>query len=245
MNDDFLKMLGINKASADARISNSLLQGYLDYEGIKNLKNIALVNRTALAKDLLAYTKRQVNGVAFIKEYNAMRESFKPQLKSLQTPEEMQQTTIAQCKKAISDLEETIKKSDASIRKSLEPLRATLDKSLKEAQDPNSKFMANYRKNYPDMIKNAEASNKRELADWEAKYPSNHLIFVKQRLQQFLDETTDIDFGATVYEKKGIKYFTNPAYEKKSSRWKMAFRAGKEVVEPTRSFVQEWITAIR
>lgn len=241
MNDDFLKLLGINKADANTRISNSMLQGYLDYEGIKNLKNIALGNRTALVKNLLAYTKQQVNSDAFIKEYNAMRERFKPQPKAVQTPEEMQQTLIAQRKKSIADIEESIKKSDASTKKALEPLRGTLQKSLKEAEDSNGKAIVNYRKNYPVMVNNSEASYKREITDWEAKYPSNHLLFVKQRLQQFLDETKDVDFSAALYEKKGIKYFSNAAYERKSSYWKMVFRAGKEVVEPARTFVQDWI----
>src|ERR1043165_5438674 len=74
MNDDFLKLLGISKTNANTRIRNSMLQGYLNYEGIKNLKNIALGNRTVLVKDLLVYTKQQVNSAAFIKAYNAMRE---------------------------------------------------------------------------------------------------------------------------------------------------------------------------
>lgn len=91
------------------------------------------------------------------------------------------------------------------------------------------------------MVKDHEMINRRKIADWEAAYPSTHLPFVKQRLQQFLDETNDIDFSAELYEKKGIKYFTNPAYERKSDRWKMAFRAGKEVVEPARNFAREWM----
>lgn len=245
LNDDFLKLLGISKTNADTRISTSMLEGYLAHDGIRNLKKIAVGNRTALTKDLLAYTKQQVNSAAFIKEYNAMRESFKPQPKVLQTPEEMQQALIAQARKGIADLEESIKKSDANTKKALEPLRATVQKSLKDAEDPNGKAMTNYKRNYPAMLQNYEASYKRDLADWEAKYPSNHLYFVKQRMQEFLDQTKDVDFSATLYDKNGIQYFTNRAYESKSNNWKMAFRAGKEVVEPARAFVQEWMAAIK
>jgi hypothetical protein len=64
-------------------------------------------------------------------------------------------------------------------------------------------------------------------------------------LQQFLDETKDIDFSAELVERNGKKYFANKAYEQKSSRWKMAFRAGREVVEPARVFVKQWLTEIK
>ena len=245
LNDDFLKLLGINKANANTRITNSFLQGYLDYDGIKNLKNIATGNRTALTKDLLTYARQYVTSAAFIKEYNAMRESFKPKFEPVKTAEELQQANIAQAKKAVADTEASIQKADASTKKLLEPLLEPARKRLKDAEDPNNKGMANYKKNYPELVKSKEAAYQNQIANWEAQYPGNQLLYVKQRLQQFLDETKDVDFSAALYEKKGIKYFTNPAYERKSNNWKMAFRAGRETVEPARSFVQEWIVTLK
>jgi hypothetical protein len=53
--------------------------------------------------------------------------------------------------------------------------------------------------------------------------PNNHLLFVKN----------------------GKKVFVNRAYESKNNRWKMAFRAGKEVVQPARAFVQQWLGEIK
>ena len=106
-------------------------------------------------------------------------------------------------------------------------------------------MLANYAKNYEGMVKSAEASNKQQVADWEAKYPSNHLLFVKKRLQQFLDETSNIDFSAELVEKNGRKYFVKQEYEHKGNRWKLAYRAGREVIEPARAFVQQWINEIK
>ena len=74
------------------------------------------------------------------------------------------------------------------------------------------------------------------------KYPADQLQYVKQRLHQFMDETEGIDFNAELVEKNGRKYFVKREYENKSNRWKMAFRVGKEVVEPARTIVQQWIT---
>ena len=116
--------------------------------------------------------------------------------------------------------------------------------NLKDAEDPENKYIKAYTKNYEVLQKSIEQSNESMLKDWEARYPSNHLLFVKIRLQQFLDETSDIDFNAVLTEKNGKKFFVNPVYERKSSRWKMAFRAGKEVIEPARAFVQQWINEI-
>jgi hypothetical protein len=245
MADDFLKQLGISKTDANSKITNSLLGGSLDGYGIKNIKNIALGNRTAITKDLLVYTKQYLGSASFIKEYNDLREKNKPVMQVLQTPEEMQKGMIESGKKSVADLEEKAKKADGSMKSTLEKILESARKQLQQAEDPNNKSIANYRKGYPNMVKSRDDIHQQRIAEWETKYPVNHLLFVKQRLQQFMDETKDVDFSAELHEKKGIKYFTNPAYERKSDRWKMVFRAGKEVVEPARAFVQEWMLSIK
>jgi hypothetical protein len=63
--------------------------------------------------------------------------------------------------------------------------------------------------------------------------------------QKFLEETKDIDFAASLRDKGGKKVFTNPNYESKDKQWKMAFRAGKEVIDPARIFVQKWLEEIK
>ncbi|MFT3932544.1 MAG: hypothetical protein QM726_02920 [Chitinophagaceae bacterium] len=243
--EDFLQQLGITKASADEKISNSIFGGYIDQYGLRNAKNIASNNRTAVTKDLLSYTKQYVNSQDFLRQYNQMREDNKPKLATLQTPEEMRSSMIEQYKKSLAETEANYKKADASTKKIFEPIVQTLQQQLKEAQDPNNKMIANYTQNYPETLKSFEASNKRRLEEWQAKYPVNQLLFVKERLKQFIDETSNIDFDAQLTERNGKKYFVNPAYEHKSNRWKLAFRAGKEVVEPARAFVQTWIAEIK
>lgn len=243
--EDFLQQLGISKANADEKITHSLLGGYLDQYGLRNAKNIAIGNRAAVAKELLAYTKQYAGSPAFVKEYNQLRENNKPKPSPIQTPDEMRTGMIDQYKKSIAETEANMKKADASTKSIFEPILATMKQELKNVEDPNNKMIANYRKNYPEMMKSIEAGNKQQLADWEAKYPTNQLLFVKERLQQFMDETEGIDFNAQLIEKNGKKYFVNPAYERKGNRWKMAFRAGKEVVEPARAFVQSWMAEIK
>jgi hypothetical protein len=246
MNGEFLKQLGISKTEADQKITGSILGGYLNQYGIRNAKNIAVGNRAAVTKDLLLYTKQFVNSTTFIKEYNTMRENEKPKTYLIETPEAMRSNQINMLKKSVSETEANIKTADASIKKIFEDVLVSTKQQLKEAEDPNNKTFVNYKKNYPDMLKSAETSNKQRLQEWEAKYPVNQLLFVKKRLQNFLTNTADIDFDAALITKNNKSYFVNPLYEKqKGIYWKMAFRAGKEVVLPAREFVQQWLDEIK
>lgn len=245
INEGFLKQLGISKTEADKKITNSLLGGYLDTYGTKNAKNIALGNRTAVAKDLLNYTKQYVSTAAFKKEYAFLKENNKPTLATVQTPEQMQQSTIEQYKKSVADIEASIKKSDASLKPMFEKILADGKKQLKEAEDPNNKTYVRYSKNYPQLVKDNEQRNSLLLSNWEEKYPANHMFFIKQRLVNFLETTKDIDFAAGLTIKNGKTIFVNPVYERqKGNYWKMAFRAGKEVVEPARAFAEQWLEEI-
>ncbi len=57
MNDDLFKQLGIAKTEANAKITRSILGGYLNTDGVKNIKNIVLGNRSAIITELLMYIK--------------------------------------------------------------------------------------------------------------------------------------------------------------------------------------------
>jgi vacuolar-type H+-ATPase subunit H len=242
---DFLKQLGITKKDADERIVSTILSGSFNEYGLRNAKNIATGNRAAIVKDVLEYSKNYIGSSAFSKAYNEMKQNQKPQLLHLQTPEEMQKELIERSKKSVAEMEASTQKADASLKPMFEKMVADAKKQLKEAEDPDNKMIATYRKNYPQAMKDAQTGNEKLLADWEARYPSNHLLFVKKRMQEFLEETKDIDFSAQLVEKNGKKYFVNKEYESKSNRWKMGFRAGKEAVEAARIYVQQWMKEIQ
>ena len=174
-----------------------------------------------------------------------MRERYKPTEYTPQTPEEMRKEMIENAKNAVVKSEEMLRRSDPSFKTIFEKNVEDSKKALKDAEDPNNKHYMAYTKNYPQAVKNYKASYERTISDWNTKYPSNQLLFVKKRLEEFLNVTKDIDFSAELTERNGKKIFVNQQYELKDSRWKMAFRAGKEVVEPARDFVEKWINEIR
>ena len=242
--DELLKQLGISKTAADEKISRSILGGYIDAYGLKNIRNIAAGNRTALTMELLQYTRKYLESPEFNQQYQALRDSRKPQLQPLQTPEEMQQEIIESAKKSISELETNMKTADESTKEILKGVLETVKKQLKDMEDPKNPAIEGYRSGYPSMLKSRDEMHRRDLAAWEQEYPENSNGYIKLRLQQFMQETSDIDFDAALYEKNGRQYFSNKAYEAKSNRWKMAFRAGKEVVIPSRKFVSEWMNSL-
>lgn len=245
LGDDFLKQLGLTKPGAEEKIRQGILGGSIDTYGVKGIKNIAAGNRTAVANDILVYTKKYVSSADFVKNYNEMRDNYKPKFQKMQTPEEMRAEAVANHKKGIAQMEETIKKADAANKPIFEKVLISAKEELKKAEDPNSKHNAAYAKNYEQGVKQNQQNYDRQIADWEAKYPSNHLLYVKKRLQEFLNETADIDFEAELITKNGKKYFVNRAYESKGNRWKMAFRAGKDVITTARTFAEKWMNEIK
>lgn len=245
MANDFLKQLGITKATADERIDGSLLAGGLNLYGLQNAKNIALGDRKAVMLDILAYTKQRVNSAEFKKQYASLKESNKPEAPNhVQTPEELKQQQIATYKKAVEDVEAMVKNADASNKATFQKMLEDAQKELKSVEDPNNKMYQRYARNYEQLVKDIQAGYEHQLAQWEEKYPANHQLYVKKRLVQFMETTEGIDFSAELTTRNGKKVFVNPDYERKGSWWKMAFRAGKEVVEPARAFVQQWINEI-
>ena len=145
----------------------------------------------------------------------------------------------------IADSEKGLKTANSTMKPVYEKMLAEGQKQLKDAESPDNKYITTYEKNYPQMVKDQETSHQNMIQDWESVYPSDPNQFIKRRLEEFLKVTSDLDFTAELVTKNGKKVFVNPAYENKDSRWKMAFRAGKEVVDPSRAFVQEWIKEIK
>lgn len=243
--DDFMKQLGISKTAADEKISNSILGGSVDIYGLKNAKNILTGNRSQVAKDLLVYTKTYLSSPAFIKDYEELKQNNKPKKDVIKTPAEVKAEYLAAINKMITDSEKGLKTANSTMKPVYEKMLAEGKKQLKAAESPENPQFAAYEKNYPQMVIDLEKRHENLLQDWESVYPTDHNQFIKRRLEDFLNVTSDIDFNAELVTKNGYKVFVKSEYENKDARWKMAFRAGKEVVEPSRAFVQQWLQEIK
>jgi hypothetical protein len=246
MTDDLWKILGITKQAGSEKIKNSFMNEYLDHYGMKNLKNIALNNRAAVAKDLLVFTKQYISSAAFVKNYEQLRSDAKPQepvLKPLRTIEQIQKEEIAKTEKSIKDGEKTIKDMP-DMAKVMQPLMEVLKKTLKEYQDPKNKYFIAIAQGEKYEQENEIKRFREKTKQWEEWYPASANQFIAGKLQKMLDATKDIDYNAELVEKYGKKRFVNSAYEYKNASWKQGYRAGKDVTETARAFAKQWLVEL-
>jgi hypothetical protein len=241
MADDMWKQLGMTKVQGTDGIKNSFINGYLDYYGARNARNIATGNRAGIAKDLLTYTKQYINSPLFKKEYEKFRKDGKPE-----APEYRARHRAAISKDRVEETQEQIKRTEEimkkpDMKKIMEPSYEMLKKNLVELKDTNSKMINNYWMGEQRDYEQSVRSYKERYANWEKNYPENINDIIKARLQKYLDLANTVDFKAELKQVGKKQKFVNPAYEGKSYDWKMIFRAGKEVYEVTKPFAEQWI----
>lgn len=76
----------------------------------------------------------------------------------------------------------------------------------------------------------------------EAAEKKDYKANIKSQLQQFLDESADVDFGAKVVKQaNGREDFESDSYREKSRIWKQCYRIGKPATTAFREVAQEWI----
>ena len=244
MADDIWKQLGMTREQGADGVRQSFLNGYLYYYGARNAKNIALNNRAALAKDLLAYTKQYINSPVFKKEYEQMRKDAVPEEpeNKLRSKEEIRKEKIADTEKSIKKTEEIMKQKD--MVKVMQPTLDLLKKNLQDYKEPNNKYIESVylyeKKENEDRIN----SYQERLANWQKEYPADYRDKIKQRLQKFLELSATVDFDAELKQVGNKKKFVNPVYEAKAYDWKQVYRAGKEVIDPARKFAEQWISEL-
>jgi hypothetical protein len=240
--DDVWTQLGLNKQQGLEKVRRSFFNGYLDYYGVRNAKNIATGNRAAVAKDLLTYTKQYLSSDVFKKAYELDRQDTKPPVpdQKAKTKEEIRAKQIADMEKGIKSTEETIKKMP-EMEKALRPNVDMFAKLLKEYKDPNNKDIEAMYQNELREEQERQRSYEERYAKWEKEYPADVKQLVKTRLQKYLALANTVDFNAELKE-VGKKFkFVNPQYEGKAYDWKQIFRAGKEVYDVAKPFAESWI----
>ena len=246
--NDVWNQLGLSQEKGIESIKQSFLQGYLYSYGAKTAKNIVAGEKAAVAKDLLTYTKQYINSEEFKKEYEKSRQGTKPMepsRKTAKTKEEIRKEKIAELEKSIKDVEKNMPSFTPEVKKVMEPLLETQKNTLKDCRDPNSEMIEMMAQGEKMSVENDWKYYNEQVKKWEEEYPANANVFVKRRLQQYLDIVGTVDFSATLKDVNGKKKFVNAAYEYKSADWKKVYRAGKEVNDIAKPFVSGWIKELQ
>ena len=242
--DEFWDQLGLSRQSGEESIRESFLQGYIYHYGARSAKNIAVGNRAAVTRDLLAYTRQYISSDKFKKEYEKKRMAGKPAeplKKVARTREEIRKEMIDETKKAIDNLEKNMATFTADVKKTMNEVLVTQKQQLKDYQDPNNQIIEMMAEGEKIAVENEWKNYEQNLKKWEDDNPVNAAVFIKRRLQQYLDIVNTVDFTAALKDAGGKKKFVNDSYERKSNDWKKVYRAGKEVNDVAKAFAAAWI----
>jgi hypothetical protein len=90
------------------------------------------------------------------------------------------------------------------------------------------------------MLDNA-VDNAIDSKDNDKRYPSDPQELVKKRLEEFLEISGTVNFDA---EMRG-NMFADARYEGKDDKWKMCYRAGKEVIDAAREEAKKWLDELK
>jgi hypothetical protein len=234
--------LGIPEKTGIENIRQSFLEGYLYSYGASAAKKIATGDRVSVAQDVLNYSKAYVNSPEFIKAYEQSRHSNMP-VKPLppKTKEQIQQEKIAELDKSISEGEKSMKSLPKDLIEPFKEVQQMLLDQKKDYENPDSEMLAYLVDAEKYTYKNARDQYESQMIQWQKDFPADHRTMVKARLEKFLQLTAEVDFDATLKEVNHMKKFVNPIYENKPNEWKMAYRAGKPVVDMARTFASQWL----
>jgi len=240
---DVLQELKIQKAEAAKEVVSAFADGSVNtYRAQAAFRKASPEVRAALVEQVLVWTKAYVNSPQFAKDYQTYREEAKPKQEERPSIDEELKARREQRKADLEESRKAIAEMPAEYRKAAEDgYKAAVD-SMKQLDTPE--FQKMERQGLEMERKDEDQRYKQDLADWEESYPADSKELIKQRLEQFLEATEDVDYDAELVKKWNKMRFADGEYENKPSEWKLAFRAGKEPTEKARAFARAWLAEL-
>ena len=241
---DVLSQLGITIAAAKEAIGSVISAGvYNPGLPAQAFKLMPPAARAQAATAGVAWLKTYVASPDFKSQYLKARDVHKPQ------PPEWELTPAQEVQKADDDQKQQLEESKQAIAALPPAQRKAMEDALKNAAEMAAKMNTpELRKMRLDSINAKRADETKEyneaVARWKQDYPDDPKPVVVKRLREFLQLSADVDFAARLKTTEGHSVFENPAYQAKSSQWKMCFRAGREATTAARAAVQAWLTEL-
>ena len=245
---NILQQLQMNEGDANNMIWSNCAYSNFYIPNPKTLKGLAAGERSAVVESVAQYVKEYSSTQEFLSKYNELRENQKPAPPDKpKTMDEMKAEQRKSMEEAIKNLEETKTKMPSDQQSMFDETIKQYKEQLKEIDNPDnpmfSKDVENiYKQAYDQQM--TEYNNK--FAEWESEYPANNPnLLIKKWLTKFLDESKDVDFSAqTATSQYNKEVFVKQEYERKSSVWKLCYRAGKEATGAGRNFAQKWLSEL-
>ena len=244
---DVWTQLGIPVPQAHMDIKNSFLQGYLDYTGAKNAKNIVMGNRVAVVNQLVEYARKHSKSEEFKTAYAKYRTALIPPAPEplVETVESIRAFEKTRLEQALKMAEQNLNSTNPKIKNGAPARIESIKKELAALDDPNN---PNIKRRLDQNNKSNELYMKlhaQEIEKFNVKFPEDPNVLLKRRLEEILAITADVDYEAALTEAHGKKVFVNPVYEKKPKDWKLAYRAGKAATDAVRAAAEKWLAELK
>ena len=237
-----LANFGLNANQIKPNLVESFRGGYLPaYPDRKAYHAASVAARVAFVKDALTWVKAYTESPAFKADYDKKRADAKPNAPEAKgSTDDQYNQYLDQQRKSMEQMKKQISQMSPDMQKQMQPvleqMQAAIDKGSK---DPNT--AAIMKGAIAQQSQQDGAAHQKALADYDKDFPADPKVLIARRLHDFLDETKDLDFSAKLEGSNGSMRFANPAFESKSDRWKLCFRAGKEPTEAARAFATTWL----
>ena len=238
---DVLSQLGIPPDSAKEAVQIVLNTG-VNNPGLpaKVFKATPAAARAEIASAGIAWVRSYTESAEFKAKWAEIRETHKPPVPEFEgTPEDEVKKADDEQKQQAEESKKALASLPAETRKQIEDGMKAADAARASMNTPEMRKMR------IDAIAAMRAERTKqfelEMANWKRDYPESPAPAVAKRIREFLAFSADVDFGAKLVAKDGKMKFENPAYEAKSSQWKMCFRAGKEATAAARAAAQAWL----
>lgn len=249
---DVLRDLGLKEADARQSVVEAINSGNVNWwPASKAFKAAASAARAGLVTGALTWARTYTESAEFTTAYEKVRQNEKPEALKLKSAAEEIAKQKAQLEEGIAQAKKTLAEPPAglppeilkAVRDGSEGALKSLTAQLADLDTPKTKAM--WSQNIDSENKSDQDSYERSMKQWEARYPQDPKPLLATRLQQFLDQSAGVDFGASLVPCGSKQCFADKTYQKKSQDWKLCYRAGKEPVDAARAFATTWLAALQ
>jgi hypothetical protein len=237
--------LGVNEETGRSMVEDWLTSGYFNPSpAARAVKAAAPASRATLVANAIGWAKAYPESPGFKAEYERQRQAARPSPPDAKgSVDEELARQAAERRKSLEEMKRNVSQMPPDMRKSMEA-------AVKEAEANNAKLekdpqmVAMMRQGIEGQRAEEQQAYKGRLAAYEQRWPADSRRLVARRLQEFLDISKDVDFGAKLVPAGRLMRFADPRYEEKPPIWKLCFRAGREATEAARAAAQAWLKGI-
>ena len=241
-----LGSLGVDESVARGRFVDALARGNVPvYLAAKAFRVAPPATRAALVKTAMSWARTYTESAVFKADYDKQRAADTPRPPRFKgTVDEELAAQRAERMKGVEDAKKNLANMPAN-------LRPQMEKMVKQMEEQNAKIdhdaqmQTMLRQGIEMQRANDTKAYEQSVQQHDKRFPANPRALVARRLQEFLDLSKDVDFGARLVPAGGRQRFADPRCEDKADQWKLCYRAGREAVTAARAAAQAWLGSIK